>query len=291
MFIPAFAPVRPVLPVDMNVEQILSSEGSCSETEQFASPASPSASSASDSSSNPTAITSEMLKRGWIAPFLLHLHQMLRRENPSIIRWTEDGMAFQILDKEAVTNQILPKYFKNKNFASFQRQLNYFGFRKWSKARAEYPTYSREHFTRDNYSAMSLVKRQSKKSRKRKASDSSVEETSAKRAAVDWASSERCKPILPRPDAEMIHHAAVSPLQHVQAAPLLGSISPVSKVMMTPNVFNPFTISQPSPVPMIPALSATRKITTGCKLPSLRELSAAGALLTDIATQPRVMMA
>eukprot|EP00644_Phytophthora_capsici_P002299 jgi/Phyca11/62160/gw1.27.494.1 len=74
---------------------------------------------------------------------------MLRREDEKIIRWAEDGMAFQILDKDAMATQILPKYFKNKNFSSFQRQLNYFGFRKWSKARAQFPTYSREHFTRD----------------------------------------------------------------------------------------------------------------------------------------------
>ncbi|OQS01667.1 HSF-type DNA-binding protein [Achlya hypogyna] len=106
-------------------------------------------------------------KRGWVAPFLLHLHQMLRRESPQIIRWTVDGKAFEILDKATMTEKILPKYFRNKNFASFQRQLNYFGFRKWSKSRAMHSTYSRDHFTRDNFDDLVYVKRQSKSSKKK----------------------------------------------------------------------------------------------------------------------------
>ncbi|KAF1784081.1 Winged helix-turn-helix DNA-binding domain [Phytophthora cactorum] len=177
----------------MNVQDLLSSESApeC--------PPSPTTSVESCSSAS-----SDTPKRGWVAPFLLHLHQMLRREDPRIIRWTEDGMAFQILDKEAMTTQILPKYFKNKNFSSFQRQLNYFGFRKWSKARAQFPTYSREHFTRDKFNEMSLVKRQSKKSRKRKAADE--EQQPAKRAAVAAPNYgvEKCKPILPRPGTATI---------------------------------------------------------------------------------------
>ncbi|ETW01799.1 hypothetical protein H310_06377 [Aphanomyces invadans] len=105
----------------------------------------------------------EACKRGWVAPFLLHLHQMLRRESPQIIRWTPNGKAFEILDKTTMTEKILPKYFRNKNFASFQRQLNYFGFRKWSKSRAMHSTYSRDHFTRDNFDELVYVKRQSKR--------------------------------------------------------------------------------------------------------------------------------
>ncbi|GLD91599.1 hypothetical protein PINS_up000132 [Pythium insidiosum] len=279
----------------MNVADMLSSAApiSCEET-----PASPSSSvtgstSSADASSG-SSVTSEMLKRGWIAPFLLHLHQMLRRESTSIIRWTEDGLAFQILDKVAMTEQVLPKYFKNKNFASFQRQLNYFGFRKWSKARAEFPTYSREHFSRDNYSAMSLVKRQSKKSRKRKASDSVVETETKRHASQSlWISSDRCKPILPRPDLpenQQMSPIAVTPTTNVVAAPQVGDLSPLSKTWALPSGPNPFLYSPPMPVlpslASIPALSPTRKIPSGCKLPSLRELSVTSALLSDVTVRP-----
>ncbi|EGZ28145.1 hypothetical protein PHYSODRAFT_321827 [Phytophthora sojae] len=236
----------------MNVQDLLTPESApeC--------PPSPATSVASCSSTSSESSVEETPKRGWVAPFLLHLHQMLRRENPKIIRWAEDGLAFQILDKEAMTAHILPKYFKNKNFSSFQRQLNYFGFRKWSKARAQFPTYSREHFTRDNYSEMSLVKRQSKKSRKRNSSAGG--EQPAKRAAVspaNFAASEKCKPILPRPGAAPQPVVASSPQfqQHRVMSPL-----------MQPSVFS------------LPVLSPARKVSSGYKLPSIRELSLSSAL-------------
>ncbi|ETI37743.1 hypothetical protein F441_16266 [Phytophthora nicotianae CJ01A1] len=229
----------------MNVQDLLSNEAApeC--------PSSPATSVDSSSSSS----NSDTPKRGWVAPFLLHLHQMLRREDCRIIRWAEDGMAFQILDKEAMTTQILPKYFKNKNFSSFQRQLNYFGFRKWSKARAQFPTYSREHFTRDNFSEMSLVKRQSKKSRKRKAVDE--EQQPAKRAAVATLNygAEKCKPILPRPGTPTVVAPSLSYQPQVVSPPM-----------------------HPAPVFNLPILSPTRKMNSGYKLPSIRELSLSSAL-------------
>ncbi|KAF0747424.1 hypothetical protein AaE_007734 [Aphanomyces astaci] len=121
----------------------------------------------------PIPMQMEACKRGWVAPFLLHLHQMLRRESPQIVRWTSDGKAFEIIDKATMTEKILPKYFRNKNFASFQRQLNYFGFRKWSKSRAMHSTYSRDHFTRDNFDELVFVKRQSKRKGGNDSSDKS----------------------------------------------------------------------------------------------------------------------
>ncbi|CAI5743901.1 unnamed protein product [Peronospora destructor] len=210
-------------------------------------------------------------KRGWVAPFLLHLHQLLRREDSKIIRWAEDGTSFQILDKEAMTSQILPKYFKNKNFSSFQRQLNYFGFRKWSKARAQFPTYSREHFKRDSFSEMSLVKRQSKKSRKRKTA--SGEEMPAKRAAVqptDRAVSDKFTPILPRSDSNPKTAMAAS----TQNKPRI----------MSPSM-------QPVPLFSLSMLSPSRQVNSGYKLPSIRELSLSSAMpYADVGSiRPRLM--
>ncbi|KAG7393625.1 hypothetical protein PHYPSEUDO_007462 [Phytophthora pseudosyringae] len=237
----------------MNVQDLLSSEAA---TACPPSPALSVASSSSVSSSSSCASsTEEAPKRGWVAPFLLHLHQMLRREDPKILRWADDGLAFQIRDKEAMTTQILPKYFKNKNFSSFQRQLNYFGFRKWSKARAQFPTYSREHFTRDNFSEMSLVKRQSKKSRKRKAS-SDEEQQPAKRSTVAYGAAEKCKPILPRPGA---------------VAPLVAVAAPALPRVMSPPM-------HPAPMFSLPVPSPARKVSSGYKLPSIRELSLSSAL-------------
>lgn len=264
----------------MNVLDMLSPAAEAPSPLEPECPPSPATSTASYSSveSASSGAATEAAKRGWVAPFLLHLHQMLRRENPRVIRWTSDGLAFEILDKDALTHQILPRYFKNKNFASFQRQLNYFGFRKWSKARSQLPTYSREHFTRDKYDDMALVKRQSKKSRKRKAGSSLVDgadEPSAKRTAVAatqtaqayWISSDKCKPILPRPEAAAKADAVLE-ASHVPALWLPA----------------PMAASEPLPV-----LSPTHPAATGFKLPSIRELPTMASAFAPIGViRPRV---
>ncbi|CEG36025.1 hsf-type dna-binding [Plasmopara halstedii] len=84
-----------------------------------------------------------------VAPFLKSLRRMLDIESPRILRWTPDGNAFEIHDMAAMTSDILPKYFKHCKYASFQRQLNYFHFRKWTKSRAVVCTFSNKFFQRD----------------------------------------------------------------------------------------------------------------------------------------------
>jgi len=44
---------------------------------------------------------------------------------------------------------VLPKYFKHRKYTSFQRQLNYFNFKKWTKSKAVVCTFSNDHFVRD----------------------------------------------------------------------------------------------------------------------------------------------
>ena len=229
----------------MDVKHLLSSET------PLECPTSPTTSVFSVSSTCITSIPNEA-KRGWVAPFLLHLHQMLRREDSAIVRWAADGLAFQTLDKQAMTSLVLPKYFKNKNFSSFQRQLNYFGFRKWSKARAPFPTYSREYFTRDNYYQMALVKRQSKKLHKRRvAAGTPVPATCG--AGVQSSGSDRCHALSPHPRA-----------------------NPATTVtwMSQSRVMSPTM----APTFVLPVLSPTRKMNSSFKLPSIRDLPLSSAM-------------
>uniref|UniRef100_A0A8C4U7I4 Heat shock transcription factor 2 n=1 Tax=Falco tinnunculus TaxID=100819 RepID=A0A8C4U7I4_FALTI len=53
-------------------------------------------------------------------------------EAPSnqLITWSQNGQSFLVLDEQRFAKEILPKYFKHNNMASFVRQLNMYGFRK-----------------------------------------------------------------------------------------------------------------------------------------------------------------
>ncbi|GMF12530.1 unnamed protein product [Phytophthora lilii] len=91
--------------------------------------------------------------------FLLLLYEILDVESSRVIRWSEDGLALQILDPVVVTEQILPKYFNHTNFHSFQRQLNYFGFRKWTKSKTDICTFSHPFFRENQPELLQLIKR------------------------------------------------------------------------------------------------------------------------------------
>ncbi|KAF0719510.1 Aste57867_981 [Aphanomyces stellatus] len=85
-----------------------------------------------------------------MAPFLRTLRDLLNSECDSIIRWTADGLAFEILDMQSLMTTVLPKYFKHSKYSSFQRQLNYFHFKKWTKSQVNVCTFSNAYFTRDD---------------------------------------------------------------------------------------------------------------------------------------------
>ncbi|ETV96485.1 hypothetical protein H310_10216 [Aphanomyces invadans] len=85
-----------------------------------------------------------------MAPFLRNLRNMLEMESPEVLRWNKDGSAFEIHNMDELTHTILPKYFKHNKYTSFQRQLNYFHFKKWTKSRANVCTFSNDFFLRDD---------------------------------------------------------------------------------------------------------------------------------------------
>lgn len=94
-----------------------------------------------------------------VPPFLMLLRQMLDDASEAMIRWTGDGKAFEIIDVPAFIDHVLPKYFSHRNYASFQRQLNYFNFRKWTRVQATHCTFSNAIFTRDHPELMIQINR------------------------------------------------------------------------------------------------------------------------------------
>uniref|UniRef100_A0ABM5EUB6 Heat shock factor protein 4 isoform X1 n=1 Tax=Pogona vitticeps TaxID=103695 RepID=A0ABM5EUB6_9SAUR len=51
-------------------------------------------------------------------------------ETNHLICWSINGTSFHVFDQGRFAKEVLPKYFKHNNMASFVRQLNMYGFRK-----------------------------------------------------------------------------------------------------------------------------------------------------------------
>ncbi|KAF4035763.1 HSF-type DNA-binding [Phytophthora infestans] len=94
-----------------------------------------------------------------VPKFLRFLYQILDAEDPNIITWSHEGTAFQIIQPDELAIQILPRYFKHNKVSSFQRQLNYFGFKKWTKTQTNICTFSHPFFLRADKDRMKFIKR------------------------------------------------------------------------------------------------------------------------------------
>ncbi|KAK5112667.1 hypothetical protein LTR85_011178 [Meristemomyces frigidus] len=69
-------------------------------------------------------------KRKQIPPFVQKLSSFLDSNNTELIRWSDDGRSFIVLDEDEFARTLIPELFKHNNYASFVRQLNMYGFHK-----------------------------------------------------------------------------------------------------------------------------------------------------------------
>uniref|UniRef100_A0A8C2WZV6 Heat shock transcription factor 1 n=1 Tax=Cyclopterus lumpus TaxID=8103 RepID=A0A8C2WZV6_CYCLU len=72
-----------------------------------------------------------MLSGGNVPAFLTKLWTLV--EDPDtdpLICWSPSGTSFHVFDQARFSKDVLPKFFKHSNMASFIRQLNMYGFRK-----------------------------------------------------------------------------------------------------------------------------------------------------------------
>ncbi|XP_031141465.2 heat shock factor protein 2 isoform X2 [Sander lucioperca] len=66
-----------------------------------------------------------------VPAFLVKLWTLVEdADTNEFICWSQEGNSFLVLDEQHFAKEILPKFFKHNNMASFIRQLNMYGFRK-----------------------------------------------------------------------------------------------------------------------------------------------------------------
>eukprot|EP00545_Synedropsis_sp_CCMP1620_P013378 CAMPEP_0119030804 /NCGR_PEP_ID=MMETSP1176-20130426/41216_1 /TAXON_ID=265551 /ORGANISM="Synedropsis recta cf, Strain CCMP1620" /LENGTH=617 /DNA_ID=CAMNT_0006987181 /DNA_START=62 /DNA_END=1915 /DNA_ORIENTATION=+ len=102
-----------------------------------------------------------------IAEFLYQLTKMLTENNNEVVEWI--GGKIKVHFPQRLEAEVLHKYFRHSKFASFQRQLNYFGFRKIAgKGKMSPCSYVNDAATSDIRSLL-LIKRKTNGSAARKA--------------------------------------------------------------------------------------------------------------------------
>eukprot|EP01017_Pseudomicrothorax_dubius_P049461 TRINITY_DN9201_c0_g1_i1.p1 TRINITY_DN9201_c0_g1~~TRINITY_DN9201_c0_g1_i1.p1 ORF type:complete len:235 (+),score=39.11 TRINITY_DN9201_c0_g1_i1:45-749(+) len=102
---------------------------------------------------------------GKIANFVTKLWFIVHRKDFSpIVGWREDGVSFVIRDSDRFTEEVLPLYFKGKNFSSFVRQLNMYGFYKVEAKRSEI-CFANPLFAEGREADLTKIKRKSQKAK------------------------------------------------------------------------------------------------------------------------------
>ncbi|OAX35151.1 hypothetical protein K503DRAFT_697431 [Rhizopogon vinicolor AM-OR11-026] len=119
----------------------------------------------------PRASSSHLNKpaRQLVPAFLQKLYEMVN--DPSdhdLIRWSDAGDSFFVLDQERFASEVLGRWFKHKNFSSFVRQLNMYGFHKIphlqqgvlrSDSDTEFWNFEHPHFIRGQPDMLCLIQR------------------------------------------------------------------------------------------------------------------------------------
>jgi HSF-type DNA-binding len=120
-------------------------------------------------------------------PHVLHMMLEAAHENgyDDVVSWQDHGRSFRIKDKKRLVTEVMPRYFNQKNYASFTRQLALYSFiRLTRKAGEDAGCYFHEHFVRGDPDRIRFIRRVPIKKAARASSDTESDTQSIKHAAI-----------------------------------------------------------------------------------------------------------
>jgi len=88
------------------------------------------------------------------------LTEVAAQGRDDVVSWLPDGKAFKVHKVTKFVSEILPSYFKQTKYKSFQRQLNLWGFERLTSIGTEKGAYSHPHFLKDQPSLCRRLTRQ-----------------------------------------------------------------------------------------------------------------------------------
>jgi hypothetical protein len=105
-----------------------------------------------------------MSRGGVTMPFPFKLHELLERANhdealAQILSWQPHGRSFVVHKPSLFVDHVMPQHFAQTKFASFQRQLNLYGFVRLTTGRDKNGYYN-ENFLRGHPELVSKLKRE-----------------------------------------------------------------------------------------------------------------------------------
>lgn len=106
---------------------------------------------------------SKKSKGGIAFPFPSVLHAMLERADhekfDDIVSWQPHGRAFAVHNPNRFVKEVMPQFFRQTRFASFQRQLSLYGFLRLTRKGPDHGAYYHELFVRGRSDLCQLMQR------------------------------------------------------------------------------------------------------------------------------------
>jgi hypothetical protein len=156
-------------------------------------------------------------------------YEMISTCNTDLAEWSDDGETFVVKNSSKFAQQEIPKFFDHKNFASFSRQLNFYGFRKvphkiiridkqYDKQSSRYVRFQNEYFKRGRIDLLKNIRRSTKNAGVAQNQVQEVTDLKTKVSSLETQVTTMSREIelLQKQVRKILYHSAPSPTKYSQ---------------------------------------------------------------------------